>query len=44
MTIILKIKKRNKAQRIDKLQNLKKAHSMGDFVIVAKFGDHVCII
>ena len=32
----------NKAQRADKLQNLKiKACSTGEFAIVAKFGDHV---
>ena len=38
MTIILKIKRRNKVQRAIKLE---KAHSTGEFVIVAKFGDHV---
>ena len=37
MTIILKIKRRNKAQTSEP----KKAHSTGEFVIVAKFGDHV---
>jgi len=39
MTIFLKMKGRNKAQREDKLWNLKR-HIPGEFVIVAKFGDH----
>jgi len=41
MTIILKIKRRSKAQREDKLWNLKRPHPTGEFVIVAKFGGHV---
>ena len=36
MTIILKIKRRSRAQREDKLWNLKKAHPTGEFVNCGK--------
>jgi len=39
MTIILKIKKEQAEDR--QISEPEKAHSTGEFVIVAKFGDHV---
>jgi len=41
VTIIGKIKRRNKTQSADKLWNLKRHIPTGKFVIVAKFDDHV---
>jgi len=41
MTIILKIKRRNKVRGCRQTSELEKAHSTGEFVIVAKFGDRV---
>ena len=41
MTIFLKIKGWNKALREDKLREPEKAQPMGEFVIVAKLGDHL---
>ena len=40
MTIILETKD---AEGIQTLES-EKAHSTGEFVIVARFGDHVCVI
>ena len=42
-TITIKMKRRNKGAEVRQTSEPEKAHSTDEFVIVAKFGDHVLL-